>query len=210
MPSGLPACAVFQPDPSIGKQPFNHAGRQPLSNTFKKCIILPERKPAFAVTAEPAFGLFHYIGLTARTGPGFPVITHFQSGPLRRIIIPDKIRNHPGDFLHEILRTVSTMLNFKKLLLPVSSHGSRTNLLRHYGNQGISSCRGYQIPCLLIAFPLDKALLYQLFNNAGTGCRCSEAFALRILRHVLRAGCFHGAEQRILGEPLGRCCGAFL
>ena len=64
--------------------------------------------------------------------------------------------------------------------------------------------RGNQIPGLLIPLPLQKTLLYQLFNNASAGSRSSQPFALCFIWHIIRTSRLHALQKRIFCKMLWR------
>ena len=77
-------------------------------------------------------------------------------------------------------------------------------LFGQYGDKRRAGGCGQKIYHLLGLFAFHKTGGHQLFNDTGTGCRGSDAFALRIVGHILFARAFHCRQQCIFCETLGR------
>ena len=106
-----------------------------------------------------------------------------------------QVGDHVGDFFHELLWRILSMLDLGQLFFPVSGHGGGLNLLRGYCNQRLPNLCRDQMLHLAFALAFQISLLDELFDGRRSGCRGPDAFALRIFGKFIGASGLHGLQQ---------------
>ena len=106
-----------------------------------------------------------------------------------------QIGNHVGDFPHELLRRILSMLDLGQLFFPIGGHGGGLNLLRGHGDQRLPCLRRDQVLHLACTLALQIPFLDELFDGRCPGCRSSNAFTLRIFGELIGASGLHGLQQ---------------
>ena len=163
-----------------------------LSQCLKEPVFLPECKFTVLIPAKPS--LCRFTNITAAGGAGtndFAFRLHQDIGTFHSLVGFYKSANHAADFSHKGITVILAVFYFQQFFLPVCRHRWRLNLFRHHRHQRISLVRRAKIFRFLIAPALDKAFLYQFFDNGSACGRCTDAFMLYTSRELIRAGTFH-------------------
>ena len=163
---------------------------QPLAQTLKERIVLPQDKTALPVLAEPAFFTFHDRLTTVRADTN-NLAFHKCIRSFFHFRVLYQFGNHRIDLGHKFARLHFATFDLQQLCFPIGGHFRGLDFFGHYGNKGFSLIRGQQHLGFLGALALQKALLHQLFNGGGTGCRGADALTLHALRHTVCTGGFH-------------------
>ena len=183
---------------------------QRFSDLLKICAVLPEDEPAFPVAAHPALLPRYYLASTVGTESDILIASHKCFCSFYNFIGVYQIGNHVGDFPHELLWRILSMLDLGQLFFPVSSHGGGLNLLRGHGDQRLPCLRRDQVLHLACTLALQIPFLDELFDGRSSGCRGSNALAFCILGEFIGTGRFHRLQEQILSEMLWRCGFPFL
>ena len=165
------------------------------ADLFEIGAVLPEGEPALPVAAHPAFFPRDDFTSTVRTDSDILIASHKCFCSFYNFIGVYQIGNHVGDFPHELLRRILSMLNLGQLFFPVSGHGGGLNLLRGHGDQRLPDLGRDQVLHLAVTLALQISLLNELFDGRSSGCRGSNAFALRIFGEFIGASGLHGLQQ---------------
>ena len=162
----------------------------------KEPIFFPQDKTALLILTEKAT-------LTFRDNTTTPGTTAYDLKPRGEQGISagnggislDQLLDHGHDTVHKGVGGHFSTLDFGQSILPFCGEQGRLKLIGKHRNQRHARFRGEKMRLLFGLPPLCKAGRYQLFQNTGTGCRCSKTFPFRIFGHILGTGCFHGESS---------------
>ena len=102
-----------------------------------------------------------------------------------------QLTQHGGDPVHEAVRDNFSALDLFQTVFPFCGKLWGLELFGQHGDKRRAGGCGKKVYHLLGFFALHKTRGHQLFNDTGTGCRGSDALALRIVGHILFARAFH-------------------
>ena len=163
-----------------------HAFAEP----FQKSIILPQHETALPVLAEPALFTLHD-RLTAVRADTNNFVFHKRIRSFRSLGGRYQRGDHLFDFGHKSFRFHFAALDLQQLCFPIGGHFRGLDFFGHYGDEGFALVRGQQHLGFLTALAFQKALLHQLFDGGGSGCRGADALTLHALRYTVCTGGFH-------------------
>ena len=130
-------------------------------------------------------------GVSDKTALVFAFRLHQHISTFYSLVGFNKSADHAADFSHKGIAVILAVFYFQQFYLPVCRHGWRLNLFRHHRHQRISLVRRTKVFRFLIAPALDKAFLYQFFDDGSACSWCADAFSLYTSRKFIRAGTFH-------------------
>ena len=165
-------------------------GIQPLAQTLEERIVLPQHETALPVLTEPALFTLHDRLPTVRTDTN-DFVFHKRIRSLRSLGGRYQRGDHLFDFSHKSFRFHFAALDLQQFRFPVSRHIRRLDFFGHHGDEGFALVGGQKHLGFLGAFPFQKALLHQLFDGGGSGCRGADALMFYTLRHTVCTSGFH-------------------
>ena len=163
---------------------------QPFAQTLEERIVLPQDKTALPVLAEPAFFTLHDRLTTVRADTN-DFVFHKCIRSFFHFRVLYQFGNHRIDLGHKFARLHFATLDLQQLCFPIGGHFRGLDFFGHHSDEGFSLIRGQQHLGFLVALALQKALLHQLFNGGGSGCRSADTLTFYALRHTIRTGSFH-------------------
>ena len=163
---------------------------QPLAQTLKERIVLPQHETALPVLAEPALFTLHNICTTVRADTN-NLAFHKCTRSFFHFRVLYQFGNHRIDLGHKFTRLHFATLDLQQLCFPIGGHFRGLDFFGHHGDEGFALVGGQQHLGFLVALPFQKALLHQFFNGCRSGCRSADALTLHALRHTVCTRCLH-------------------
>ena len=163
---------------------------QPLTQTLKVGVVLPQHKTARIGFTEPSLFTLHNICTAIRTDTN-DFVFHKRIRSLRSL----------GGFTSEEIVSLISVIKVSGSISPRSIRSSFVSqsavISGDWISSGITVMRalplsvGSSTLVFLGALPFQKALLHQFFNGCRSGCRSADALTLHALRHTVCTRCLH-------------------